>query len=325
MKILPAVVDDAAEILALQKLAYASEAALYGDETLPPLTQSLEQLRAEFERQVVLKAMVDDPHHEGAIAGSVRAHLREGTCYIGRLIVHPSAQGRGLGTRLMTAIEARFAGAVRYELFTGDRSMRNLRLYEKLGYIRQRVEALNATTTLVFLEKQGQPGPVLETERLILRPMRADDFTALWRIFSDPQVMAAFASEPFDHTQMSDWLGRNLVHQAEHGWGLFSLIHKTQGDLIGDCGLEVMTLPGGAIVAELGYDLRSDVWGQGLATEAASAVRDFAFGPAGLTHLVSLIRSGNDRSRRVAEKVGMTLEATVERWGVPYWRYGLAR
>ena len=97
MEILPAVVEDAAEILALQKLAYASEAALYGDETLPPLTQTLEQMQADFERQVVLKAVVDD-----AIAGSVRAHQREGTCYIGRLIVHPSAQGRGLGTRLMT-------------------------------------------------------------------------------------------------------------------------------------------------------------------------------------------------------------------------------
>ena len=325
MEILPAAVEDAAEILALQKLAYASEAALYGDETLPPLTQTLEQMQSDFERQVVLKAVVDDPLHKSTIAGSVRAHLREGTCYIGRLIVHPSAQGRGLGTRLMTAIEARFARAARYELFTGDRSMRNLRLYEKLGYTRQRVESLNALTTLVYLEKPGQPGPVLETERLVLRPMRPDDFTALWRIFSDLKVMAAFASEPFDHAQMSDWLGRNLAHQAEHGWGLFSIIHKTQGELIGDCGLEVMTLPDGAVVAELGYDLRSDVWGQGLATEAACAVRDFAFGPAGLTHLVSLIRAGNDRSRRVAEKVGMTLEATIERWGVPYWRYGLAR
>jgi len=197
-------------------------------------------------------------------------------------------------------------------------------LYEKLGYRRTRVESLNAHTTVVFLEKPGQPGPVLETERLVLRPMRADDLAALWRVFTDPRVMAAFASEPFTQAQMTTWIDRNLAHQAEHGWGLFSLVLKSEGDLIGDCGLEWMTLDDGS-VAELGYDLRSDVWGRGLATEAARAVRDFAFGPAGLSNLISLIRAGNDASRRVAEKVGMRHETTLERWGVPYWRYGVAR
>ena len=319
MPILQATVADAESILALQKLAYASEAALYNDDRIPPLTQTLDQMRGEFDNQVVLKAVDAD-----VIVGSVRAHLREGTCRIGRLIVQPALQGRGLGTRLMTAIEARFAGAERYELFTGDRSERNLRLYERLGYRRLRVEALSPSTTLVFLEKPGQPGPVLETERLILRPMRLDDFDALWRIFTDTRVMAAFASPPFDRAQMTGWLARNLAHQVEHGWGLSSLVLKDEGDLIGDCGLEVMELADGA-VAELGYDLRSDVWGRGLATEAACAVRDFAFGPAGQTRLISLIRVGNVASRRVAEKVGMRLDAEIERWGVPYWRYGLQR
>lgn len=319
MHIQPATVADAEPILALQKLAYASEAALYGDPTIPPLTQTLDQMRAEFDRQVVLKAVVD-----GTLVGSVRAHLHAGTCRIGRLIVHPTVQGRGIGTRLMTAIEARFATAAGFELFTGDRSTRNLALYEKLGYRRTRVASLNAHTTVVILEKPGQPGPVLETERLVLRPMRADDFAALWRVFTDPRVMAAFASEPFTQAQMTTWIDRNLVHQAEHGWGLFSLVLKSEGDLIGDCGLEWMTLDDGG-VAELGYDLRSDVWGRGLATEAACAVRDFAFGPAGLSNLISLIRAGNDASRRVAEKVGMRHETTLERWGVPYWRYGVAR
>lgn len=317
MQILPATTADAEPILTLQKLAYASEARLYDDDTLPPLTQTLEQMRVDLERQVVLKAVIDD-----AIVGSVRAQTRDEVCHIGRLIVHPTLQGRGIGTRLMTAIEARFATAPRYELFTGERSARNLRLYERLGYRRQRVAALDAKTSVVFLDKPGQPGPVLETERLILRPMRPDDFDGLWKIFLDPKVAAAFGVQPFDHAQMSDWLGRNLMHQAEHGWGLFTLVLKSEGEVIGDCGLEVMTLEDGP-VAELGYDLRSAFWGRGLATEAARAVRDFAFGPAGQTRLISLIRAGNDASRRVAEKVGMRLQTTITRWGVPYWHYGL--
>ena len=77
-------VENAGEILDLQKLAYQSEAALYDDYTIPPLTQTLEEITADFERQLFLKASVD-----GRIVGSVRAYEREGACCIGRLIVHP--------------------------------------------------------------------------------------------------------------------------------------------------------------------------------------------------------------------------------------------
>lgn len=144
-------VSNAQEILDLQKLAYQSEAALYDDYTIPPLTQSLEQMREDFHKQVVFKATLD-----GRIIGSVRGYVRDGTCYIGRLIVHPEFQNRGIGTSLMNAIEQHFAQAQRYELFTGDRSKRNLHLYHKLGYRIFRQEKLNTKTTIVFLEKIGQ-------------------------------------------------------------------------------------------------------------------------------------------------------------------------
>ncbi len=164
--------------------------------------------------------------------------------------------------------------------------------------------------------------PTIETERLVLRPMRADDFEALLAIFTDPQVMASFGGELFTPAQMQGWLDRNLAHQAEHGYGLFSVIHKADGRLIGDCGLEQMTVDG-QVVAELGYDLRSDAWGQGYATEAACAVRDYAFAVLQLPRLISLIRAGNLASRRVAEKVGMSLLAEFERQGIRYWQHGL--
>ena len=155
----------------------------------------------------------------------------------------------------------------------------------------------------------------LETARLILREMRAGDAIALLKVFSDPRVIASFpGAEPFDSSRMDLWVGRNLEHQREHGYGLFSVIHKEDGLLIGDCGLEQME-----VGVELGYDLRSDYWGRGLATEAAGAVRDFAFEELRLGRLVSLIRVGNDASLRVARKIGMSVVEEVDRGGVGYW------
>lgn len=165
-------------------------------------------------------------------------------------------------------------------------------------------------------EKQSQ----LETERLILRPMTQTDFEALHLIFTDANVMAAFNHPLFTGEQMQRWLQRNLDHQNEFGYGLFSVILKETGELIGDCGLEQMEDQG---AAELGYDLRSDFWNRGYATEAAIAVRDYAFDVLCLPRLISLIRVGNLASKRVAEKVGMTLAEEFPRYGIRYWKYSL--
>src|ERR1041384_2326668 len=158
----------------------------------------------------------------------------------------------------------------------------------------------------------------LETKRLILRPMDESDFDALLRIFTDLKVMAAFNHPPFTHEQMRRWLQRNLDHQDQYGYGLYSVMRKKTGELIGDCGLKQMEDQG---AAELGYDFRSDFWNQGYATEAAIAVRDYAFHLLGLPQLISLIRVGNLSSRRVAEKVGMTLAEEFTRYDIRYWKY----
>lgn len=100
------------------------------------------------------------------------------------------------------------------------------------------------------------------------------------------------------------------------------MILKVSGELIGDCGLEQMEV-GGQTIAELGYDLRSDFWDRGYATEAAVAVRDYSFEILQLPQLISLIRVGNLASKRVAEKVGMTLTEEFTRYGIQYWKYAL--
>jgi len=140
--------EDAAAILELQKLAYQSEAQLYNDFSIPPLTQTLGELRSDFTDKVFLKAEIKDQ-----IVGSVKGYQLESTCYIERLIVHPNFQGQGIGTALMQQIELCFGQAQRFELFTGHESERNIHLYERLGYKIFRNEEINKTLSFVFMEK----------------------------------------------------------------------------------------------------------------------------------------------------------------------------
>ncbi|MBI4791678.1 MAG: GNAT family N-acetyltransferase [Deltaproteobacteria bacterium] len=147
-QVLRADIIDAAEILELQKLAYQSEAVIYSDWTLPPLTQTLNEIKKEFHATIFLKVC-----DAGKIIGSVRASDHHGTCKIGRLIVHPDFRCKGTGTQLMAAVEARFPAVQRFELFTGSRSAGNIRLYERLGYRIFRTERLSPQVDLVFMEK----------------------------------------------------------------------------------------------------------------------------------------------------------------------------
>jgi ribosomal protein S18 acetylase RimI-like enzyme len=141
--------EDAQAVLALQKIAYRSEAEIYGDCTIPPLTQTLDEIEADFRNQLVLKASV-----EGRVVGSVRGYAEGGTCFIGRLVVYPEFQNRGIGSQLMEEIETRFGYAERFVLFTGHKSERNLHFYRKRGYEAFRSESVTEHLTLVYLEKR---------------------------------------------------------------------------------------------------------------------------------------------------------------------------
>lgn len=148
MIIQQAKIDDAEEILTLQKLCYQSEAEIYNDYRIPPLVQTLDEIKAEFQDHYFLKAVEED------IIGSVRARISNpGTCYIGRLIVRLDFQNQGIGTHLMNEIEEIFMECHRWELITGHLSKKNIKLYEKLNYKIFNAEKLTPELSLVYLEK----------------------------------------------------------------------------------------------------------------------------------------------------------------------------
>lgn len=146
---------------------------------------------------------------------------------------------------------------------------------------------------------------VIETERLLLREMRLHDVDALLTTFSDAETMR-FYPKPFDRQMMQAWVEWNIRGYAERGFGLWVLILKESGEVIGDCGLVGQQVDGTDEV-EIGYHVRHDLWGQGLATEAAQACRDYGFRQLKCDRLISLIHPANIASRRVAEKAGMHL------------------
>ena len=151
-KIVKSVESDAPDVLRLQYAAYQSEAELYNDFSIQPLTQTLDELLAEYRNGIVLKAVLDDE-----IIGSARAYADGDTVYIGKLIVHPDHQGMGLGRRLLAEIESKLQKK-RFELCTGDKSERNLRLYEKAGYKRFKEETGESGITYVYMEKKASSG-----------------------------------------------------------------------------------------------------------------------------------------------------------------------
>jgi len=156
MLIVKAEYKDIPDILALQRTAYQSEAALLDNYAIPPLRQTLAEVETEFEHGLILKGVLD-----GKIIGSVRASSNGHTCFIGKLIVSPEHQRRGYGARLLSEIE-RVWTHPRYELFTSDKSINNLRLYEKMGYKSFQKKWVNPGLCFIFLEKfihqeEGKP------------------------------------------------------------------------------------------------------------------------------------------------------------------------
>lgn len=144
---------------------------------------------------------------------------------------------------------------------------------------------------------------------MVLRRMEMSDVDHLMGIFSDPVAMRYYPGTK-SRQEVEEWVRWTLASYRDHGFGLWVAIFKDSGGFAGQCGLTMQEVEGREEV-EIGYHVLREFWGRGLATEAATAVRDHGLQALGFERLVSLIDPRNLPSRRVAEKTGLTLEKEV--------------
>ena len=121
--------EDAGEVLTIQRAAFVSEAIIYGNPDMPPLTQTLAELEAELQTAKGWVARMD-----GRLVGAIRVREDDGLLLIGRIAIAPDRQGSGIGRTLLETAEAH-SDATEAELFTGSLSEANIRLYESCGYV----------------------------------------------------------------------------------------------------------------------------------------------------------------------------------------------
>jgi len=153
---------------------------------------------------------------------------------------------------------------------------------------------------------------VLETGRLRLREFVPQDADALAAVLGDPVAMQYYPA-PFDRTEIDNWIRRNRARYCDPGFGLWAMLLKGSGELIGDCGCFVRELEGD-FEFEMGWHVRRDLWGRGYASEAAQSCLEYALSSLGTERVIALVRPGNVGSCRVAEKIGMKCERVI------FWR-----
>ena len=143
---------------------------------------------------------------------------------------------------------------------------------------------------------------VIETERLILREMTEEDFSALYIVLADSDIMQHYPYV-FDENRVRNWILRNIERYRVFGFGLWAVCLKATGEMIGDCGL-TMQLINGEIKPEIGYHIRGDKQRKGYAKEAAIAVRDWTFDNTPFNIVYSYMKHTNEPSYRTAVSYG---------------------
>ncbi len=168
---------------------------------------------------------------------------------------------------------------------------------------------------------------ILETERLYLRRLAQADYPALCKILRDPAVMYAY-EHAFDDAETPEWLDRQLRRYACYGFGLWAVILKQSGELIGQCGLTMRDYHGVQVIG-IGSLFQRAYWHRGYATEAAAACRDDAFKRLWAAEVFSIIRDTNLASQRVAKRNAMTVRGRFIRhydWmAMPHLVYSIKR
>jgi RimJ/RimL family protein N-acetyltransferase len=146
---------------------------------------------------------------------------------------------------------------------------------------------------------------ILETERLYLREMNQEDFSSLCKILQDKDVMYAY-EHAFDDDEAQGWLDKQIMRYNQYGFGLWAVILKETGEMIGQCGLTMQDCNSRQVL-EVGYLFQKAFWHKGYASEAAIACKKYAFEIFNADEVFSIIRDTNTASQNVAKRNGMTV------------------
>lgn len=165
---------------------------------------------------------------------------------------------------------------------------------------------------------------ILETERLLLRHLEMGDLEDLYALYRDPEMRRYFPEGTLSYEETKEELEWFLNGHPRHPeLGLWATIHKADNRFIGRCGLLPWSIDGQDEV-EIAYMIDKAYWRQGLATEAAQAIRDYGFQTLHLPRLICLIDEENQASRKTAQKIGMTFEKRGEDEKGPFLVYAIA-
>lgn len=220
--------------------------------------------------------------------------------HVEEIAVDERARKQGIGTEMMEFMkqDACKRGFDRIELDVWEFNESAVKFYETNGF----------TVFRRFMECRVPDVIFAETERLILRWMKWSDYDDLCKILQDEEVMYAYEGA-FSGEEVRSWLDKQLARYKEDGFGLFAVILKETGEMIGQCGLTMQDIPGKRVL-EIGYLFQKRYWHQGYATEAAKACKEYAFTELEADEVFSIIRDNNTASQNVAKRNGMTRGGT---------------
>ena len=145
---------------------------------------------------------------------------------------------------------------------------------------------------------------ILETERLFLQELTADDFDALYEVLADSDIMQHYPYI-FDESRVRNWINKNIERYEIFGFGLWAVCLKETGEMIGDCGITMQNI-NGMIKPEIGYHINKRFQRKGYAKEAARACRDWAFENTPFNILYSYMKKTNVASVATAMANGMS-------------------
>ncbi|MFI4937778.1 MAG: GNAT family N-acetyltransferase [Candidatus Berkiellales bacterium] len=242
----------------------------------------------------------------------------------------PEYWGQGLATEI--AKESIKIAFENYQLnnlicYTRSNNQASIRVMQKVGFQFERALTLYDEPHVLYRltnshYKNGTEKKEIETARLLIRPFRDSDNEDLFFILSDPDVMRFSLNGPYSRPKTEEFITGAINSYQKRGFGPYAVLLKENQTLIGFCGFFPQQINHKNEI-ELGYRLAKKYWGNGYATEAASACFKYALEKLNIKRLISCIEPNNTASIRVAEKVGLKSEGDSTFHGIPILLYAI--